>query len=433
MKYQEAVDWIHSRLSFGSRPGLIRVEALLEKLDNPHNKIKSIHIGGTNGKGSTVTDLRCLLEEEGLKVGSFTSPFINYFNERITINDVPISNEDLVRWVEIIQPLVAELDDDSALTGITQFEIITALMFGYFWEQDVDVAIVEVGLGGLYDSTNVVDPLISGITTIGLDHMDILGETIEEIAGQKAGIIKMNRPVVTGNLSATALEVIREKARQTNSVITSFQNDYQMMRTEGSDLTSEVFDFKNKWLALKQVEVSLIGSHQVENAGMAIEIYCQLASQLAYDISEEHIREGLKKAHWSGRFEIMSQDPYVILDGAHNQPAIDVLVANCRELFPDKKMTIIFGALKTKDVSQMIKGLHTLPHSTVYLTPFLYPKALKLTDYQALKLTTDTLYFDNWQEGLDKLRGEAAEDEVILVTGSLYFISQVREYILGGK
>lgn len=433
MTYQEALDWIHSRLTFGSRPELLRVEALLERLDNPHQNLRCVHIGGTNGKGSTVTDLRCLLEAENLKVGSFTSPFITSFNERVTINDQPISDEDLVRWVGIIQPLVAEMDTDEELWGITQFEIITVLMFAYFAEQKVDVALVEVGLGGRLDSTNVIVPLLSAITTIGLDHMDILGNTLAAIADQKAGIIKKERPVITGRIPEEALQVIARQAEELSATHILFDQDYVVTSLGSTDLVGEVFDFRNQWLDLKEVSVSLVGSHQVDNAALAIEIYCQLAEELGYTISESHIRSALAKAHWSGRFEVLKETPLVIIDGAHNEPAIDVLVKNCQERFPDKAVTVLFGALKTKDVSRMLGRLAEIKNSQLYVTGFDFPKALTVADYKALNVSVPIHPVESWQETMPQLIAGTSDQGVLLITGSLYFISQVRDYLLKGE
>lgn len=191
---EEAIAWIHSRKKFGSRPGLERIQALLDKVDNPEKKVPVIHIAGTNGKGSTVAYLRSILIEAGVTVGSFTSPYIEEFNERIAIDAKPIPDNQLIQYVKKYQPIVAELDQDPAISGITEFEILTAIMLDYFATEQVDVAIVEVGLGGLLDSTNIVKPILTAITTIGYDHMDVLGDTLNEIAGQKAGIIKKMYP-----------------------------------------------------------------------------------------------------------------------------------------------------------------------------------------------------------------------------------------------
>lgn len=226
---KEAIAWIHSRLPFGSRPGLDRVEALLALVDHPEEQVPTIHIAGTNGKGSTVSYLAAILEDAGLTVGTFTSPFIESFNERIAIDGQHIADEDLVTLVNKYQPLVDQLDEKPDVAGITEFETLTAMALDYFLEKKVDVAIIEVGLGGLLDSTNVVKPLLCGITTIGMDHMDILGDTLEEIAFQKAGIIKPGVPVVTGNIPSNAIAIIQQEADKKGAPMYRFNQDYRVL------------------------------------------------------------------------------------------------------------------------------------------------------------------------------------------------------------
>ena len=214
MTIETALEWIHSRLKFNIRPGLTRIEALLELLGNPEKELSMLHIAGTNGKGSTVAFTRGILEQLGLNVATFTSPFISSFGERMSINGHPIPDEKLIMYVEQLKPLVEAMDKKEKLAGITEFEIITALAFRYFADEKVDVALIEVGLGGLLDSTNVIQPVATAITTIGMDHMDILGDTIEKIAAQKAGIIKPHTPLVTGKIAAEALAVIAQTAQK---------------------------------------------------------------------------------------------------------------------------------------------------------------------------------------------------------------------------
>ena len=240
---EEAIEWIHSRLPFGSRPGLQRVEALLERVADPHKKVPTIHIAGTNGKGSTVTYLRCLLQEAGLTVGTFTSPYIEAFNERIAVDGVGIPDDQLIHYVEKYQPLVAAMDQQPEISGITEFETLTAMAFDYFLDQQVDVAVIEVGLGGLLDSTNVVQPMLTGITTIGLDHTDILGETLEEIAFQKAGIIKHKIPVVTGRIEDGALQVIDTQAKKQEAPIFHFGQEYEVDYLHFDKEWGKWFDF----------------------------------------------------------------------------------------------------------------------------------------------------------------------------------------------
>ena len=422
MSIEEALEWIHSRLKFNIRPGLSRVSALLELLGHPEESLSMIHVAGTNGKGSTVAFTRSIFMQAGLKVASFTSPFITTFGERMSINALPIADDKLIYYVEMIQPLVAELDKDAELTGITEFEIITAMAFKYFSDEQVDLAVIEVGLGGLLDSTNVIKPVVSGITTIGLDHIDILGSTIEEIAAQKAGIIKPGIPVVVGNIELKALRVIWEVARKNTARVYQFPYDY---RTEVEE--HEHFNFFSGQEAILDIEKSLVGLHQIENAGMAIELSLVYASKVGIELTEDVIRSGIREAFWPARMEKLGEKPLILLDGAHNVHAMNRLLENLSSEFPDKKITIIFSAITTKDISQMIKMLQTVKNSYLILTTFDYPKALNLGDFQRLEEEGVELA-PSWELALVRAQKNLAEDDLLLVTGSLYFSSQVREF-----
>lgn len=431
---EEAITWIHSRLPFGSRPGLERVNALLERVDHPEKKVATIHIAGTNGKGSTVTYLRCMLEEIGLTVGTFTSPYIESFNERIALNGHGISDEDLIKYVAKYQPLVAEMDSSESIQGITEFETLTAIALDYFNEKKVDVAIVEVGLGGLLDSTNVVQPMLTAITTIGKDHTEILGETIAEIASQKAGIIKAGIPVVTGNIEEAALTIIKNVANQQGSKQYRYGHDYEVKYLHPDKAWGEVFDFYGEAGKLSNLKVPLLGRHQVENASVAIELfylYCQLKG---LNVLERNISKGLKKAKWPGRMERISEEPLILLDGAHNEHAIRRLAENLKKEFPNREIKILFSALTSKNVDQMIAILKKVPNVHLYLTTFDYPKAVELTQLAHLE-NDQTELVSLWQFGLGEILEKMSTDDVLLVTGSLYFVSQVRELLLnlGGK
>ncbi|MFV0557661.1 MAG: bifunctional folylpolyglutamate synthase/dihydrofolate synthase [Enterococcus sp.] len=426
---KEAIKWLHSRLKFGSRPGLERVKALLALLDHPEEKLPTIHIAGTNGKGSTVSYLRVMLEELGLTVGTFTSPFIEVFNERIAIDGQFISATDLVAWVNQIKPLVAQLDDQESLKGITEFETITALALDYFVAKEVDVAIIEVGLGGLLDSTNVVQPMLTGITSIGLDHLDILGATLEEIAAQKAGIIKAGIPLVTGKIATEALAVIDETAKKAAAPRYSFQEDYQIEYLHPAETWGEVFNFGNAHGKINQLTTPLIGQHQPENAGVAIQLfqlYCQLKN---IPFQAKDVSRGLKKTTWPARMERVSQEPFIILDGAHNEHAMKRLVETMKQEFSEYQIHILFSALETKDISGMIKSLLTIPNAQLQVTTFDYPNALNLKKHDILndaRITSVSL----WQVGIAEILENMSEDSLLLVTGSLYFVSEVRQLMI---
>lgn len=435
MTSEEAIAWIHGRKTFGMRPGLMRVEALLKRLGNPEKNLTLIHVAGTNGKGSTVSYLRSLLEESGLQVGTFTSPHIESFNERIEIDGCFIPDDSLIEWVETLQPLVMQLDQEEELTGITQFEILTALAFGYFAQQQVDVAIIEVGLGGRLDSTNVITPILTAITTIGMDHMDMLGDTIEAIAAHKAGIIKPNVPLVTGKIPESALSVIDLEAAEAEAPVFHLGKDYQITYHRPDEVWGEWFDFENERGKIKGLKTPMIGRHQPENAGVAIQLYHLFCEVKKLPFSEKVVRNGLKKAYWPARMEKISNEPLIIIDGAHNTHAMERLVETVREEFTDYRIHILFSALETKKVDEMLQQLLTIPKAEIYLTTFDFPKAIHLSDdYQQLNEERISIV-SLWQFGLAELLEKMTNEDLLLITGSLYFVSEVRELLLemGGR
>ncbi|MGL4248119.1 MAG: bifunctional folylpolyglutamate synthase/dihydrofolate synthase [Lactococcus garvieae] len=427
MTIETALEWIHSRLKFNIRPGLTRIEALLKLLGNPEKELSMLHIAGTNGKGSTVAFTRGILEQLGLTVATFTSPFIETFGERMAINGHPIPDEKLIKYVEQLKPLVEEMDKDERLAGITEFEIITALAFRYFADEHVDVALIEVGLGGLLDSTNVIQPVATAITTIGMDHMDILGDTLEKIAAQKAGIIKPDTPLVTGKIADEALGVIAETAQTNQAKHYQYGIDYQV-----EILENERFNYKDDEIHLLNLEKSLLGLHQIDNAALAVKLTMVYAHKIGLSLSEEAIRVGLRRTFWPARMEEVSQAPLTLLDGAHNVHAMQRLLENLKNEFSGRKITILFSALVTKDITEMIKMMQTVDNSKLILTTFDYPKALKLEDFAYLEKENVTLAED-WKSTYAALKENLHEDDVLLMTGSLYFMSQIRAYILASE
>lgn len=427
MTIETALEWIHSRLKFNIRPGLTRIEALLKLLGNPEKELSMLHIAGTNGKGSTVAFTRGILEQLGLTVATFTSPFIETFGERMAINGHPIPDEKLIKYVEQLKPLVEEMDKDERLAGITEFEIITALAFRYFADEHVDVALIEVGLGGLLDSTNVIQPVATAITTIGMDHMDILGDTLEKIAAQKAGIIKPYTPLVTGKIADEALGVIAETAQTNQAKHYQYGIDYQV-----EILENERFNYKDDEIHLLNLEKSLLGLHQIDNAALAVKLTMVYAHKIGLSLSEEAIRVGLRRTFWPARMEEVSQAPLTLLDGAHNVHAMQRLLENLKNEFSGRKITILFSALVTKDITEMIKMMQTVDNSKLILTTFDYPKALKLEDFAYLEKENVTLAED-WKSSYAALKENLHEDDVLLMTGSLYFMSQIRAYILASE
>ena len=431
MNKNETNQWIANYRTDQPHFGLERMVELLALRDNPHLKLKVIHIGGTNGKGSTIAFLKTMLEKMGLRVGVFSSPYLIHYTDQIAINGESIPEARLETLMADYRSLL-EGEHAPALQGTTEFEIITAIAYDYFASEQVDVAIMEVGMGGLLDSTNVCQPILTGITTIGLDHVALLGDSLEAIAEQKAGIIKQGIPLVTGNIVPEALVVIDQIAKAKQAPRLAYGDDYQVSHQE-SVVTGEIFDYSSS-ARQGRFQTGLLGIHQIENAGMAITLldtYCQeTGRELA---SNDLVAQALEETSWPGRLEIVSKDPLMILDGAHNPHAIKALVATLQERFADYQKEILFTCIKTKALEDMLDLLSALPDTELTLTHFDDSRA---TDEEVLKAVARSreLNYQSWQEFLDQKITENEEKKTVrIVTGSLYFLSQVRAYLMERK
>ena len=432
MKEIQNNQWIAHYRTDQPHFGLERMVELLVLRDNPHLKLKVIHIGGTNGKGSTIAFLKNMLEKLGLRVGVFNSPYLIHYTDQISINGESIPAAKLEALMADYQSLL-EGESAANLQGTTEFEIITAIAYDYFALEQVDVAIMEVGMGGLLDSTNVCEPILTGITTIGLDHVALLGDTLEAIAEQKAGIIKQGIPLVTGHIVPEALTVIDPIAEAKNAPRLAYGSDYQVSHQE-SVVTGEIFDYTSS-VRQGRFQTGLIGLHQIENAGMALALldtYCQeTGRELA---SNALVAQALKETRWPGRLEVVSRDPLVILDGAHNPHAIKALLATLQERFADYHKEILFTCIKTKALEDMLDLLEEIPDTELTLTHFDDSRA---TDESVLKETVKSrnLNYQSWQDFLEqKLTDKKEEKQTVrIVTGSLYFLSQVRAYLMERK
>lgn len=432
MKEIQNNQWIANYRTDQPHFGLERMEELLALRGNPHLKLKVIHIGGTNGKGSTIAFLKKMLEKLGLRVGVFSSPYLIHYTDQISINGESIPEARLEALMADYQSLL-EGESATNLQGTTEFEIITALAYDYFASEQVDVAIMEVGMGGLLDSTNVCQPILTGITTIGLDHVALLGDTLEAIAEQKAGIIKQGMPLVTGRIAPEALTVIDRIAEGKDAPRLAYGTDYQVRHQE-SVVTGEVFDYTS---AVRQgrFQTSLLGLYQIENAGMAIALldtFCQEdGRELA---SNDFLGQALEETSWPGRLEIVSRDPLMILDGAHNPHAIKALLVTLQERFADYHKEILFTCIKTKALEDMLALLGAMPDTELTLTHFADSRA---TDESVLKEAAKSrnLSYQDWHDFLDQNLTDKKEEKqtVRIVTGSLYFLSQVRAYLMERK
>lgn len=432
MKEIENNQWIANYRTDQPHFGLERMVELLALRGNPHLKLKVIHIGGTNGKGSTIAFLKNMLEKLGLRVGVFSSPYLIHYTDQISINGESIPEAKLESLMADYQTLL-EGESAANLQGTTEFEIITAIAYDYFAAEQVDVAIMEVGMGGLLDSTNVCQPILTGITTIGLDHVALLGDTLEAIAEQKAGVIKQGIPLVTGRIAPEALAVIDSIAATKNAPRIRYDRYYQVSHQK-SVVTGEIFDYAS---AVRQgrFQTSLLGLHQIENAGMAIALldtFCQEdGRELA---SNDLLAQALEETRWPGRLEVVLRDPLMILDGAHNPHAIKALIATLQERFADYRKEILFTCIKTKALEDMLDLLGTMPDTELTLTHFDDSRA---TDESVLKEAAKSrnLSYQGWQDFLEqKLTNKKEEKQTVrIVTGSLYFLSQVRAYLMERK
>ena len=414
MIYQEALDWIHGQLKFGIKPGLERMAWMLEELGNPQDNLKAVHIVGTNGKGSTVNALQTIFSQAGYEVGTFTSPYIIDFKERISINGQMISEENLLGLVERVKPVVERLPKETEHENATEFEIITVLMFLYFGQvHPVDIAFIEAGMGGLHDSTNLFSPLAVICPSIGLDHQAVLGNTHAEIATEKAGVLKNGASFIYATDRTDVRDVFKQKANEEGSKTYELGKDFT---GEGS---SHSFDFIYKEQRLEGIALAMAGQHQVANASLAI--MASLLLQKDYPkVTPELIKDALAHASWLGRTEFLM--PNLMIDGAHNNESVKVLIDLLRSEYADKDIELLFAAIDTKPIDSMLAQLESVGDLTV--TSFEYPNSVKLDKYPVTyKQVSD---FQTWIEE----HVTANDDKLYVITGSLYFISQVRKWIL---
>ena len=432
MKEIQNNQWIANYRTDQPHFGLERMEELLALRGNPHLKLKVIHIGGTNGKGSTIAFLKNMLEKLGMRVGVFSSPYLIHYTDQISINGESIPEARLEVLMADYQSLL-EGESATNLQGTTEFEIITAIAYDYFASEQVDVAIMEVGMGGLLDSTNVCQPILTGITTIGLDHVALLGDTLEAIAEQKAGIIKQGIPLVTGRIAPEALAVIDRIAEGKDVPRLAYGKDYQVCHQE-SVVTGEVFDYTSV-VRQGRFQTGLLGLHQIENAGMAIALLDNFCQEDGRELASNHLlAQALEETRWPGRLEIVSRNPLMILDGAHNSHAIKALLATLQERFADYRKEILFTCIKTKALEDMLDLLGAMPDTELTLTHFDDSRA---TDESVLKEAAKSrnLSYQGWQDFLEQKLTDKKEEKktVRIVTGSLYFLSQVRAYLMERK
>lgn len=424
------LSWLATYRSSEPHFGLERMEAILALRGNPHLVCPVIHLAGTNGKGSTLAHLRSLLEVRGLRVGVFSSPYLVSFNEQIGINGVPISDKDLEDYLALYRDLLERNSSDQTLLGLTEFELITAMAFDYFAAEKPDVVIMEVGMGGRLDSTNVCQPILTAITTIGLDHVALLGPDVASIAREKAGIIKEKIPVLLGRIELEAQEVIVQEAHRLSAPVEVLGQDFLACYQESLD-DGEVFCYRSKCREEMKLKTGLLGLHQVDNAGLALalcDVFCQEGGLSL--LSQDEIIQAWSQVHWPGRLEIISTQPLIILDGAHNPHAVRPLIETLQERYAQLDKQVLFTCIQTKAIEEMLDLWMELEGSQLTLTTFKDPRAYSVKETQEIALSKG-LPYQEWKLFLTHyLEKESKQSDLLLVTGSLYFLAQVRAYLI---
>jgi len=414
---KKTLRYLFSLESLGIKPGLLRIEKLLDLLGNPQNSYPSILVGGTNGKGSTASMIASVLREAGLKkVALYTSPHLSEFNERITVDGSEITGRKITQLTSKIKALLGRNLKPSF------FELTTAMAFEYFREKKADLAVLEVGMGGRWDATNVVTPLVSVITGISLDHTRYLGNTIRDIAFEKAGIIKYKGRVVTGATLPPSLNVIKEEARKKKASLYILGRDFRIAGEEDS------FSYYGGGKPLKRLCLNLKGRHQTRNAACALKTI-DILKDYGYGIKKEAVRKGLKKAAWPGRFEIVRKNPAVILDCAHNPEGALVLKEALRRV-PFKKLIFVIGVMEDKDIEGIFSALLALADTVIFTEPSCKRRAgvemllERLGNYAGKVIVKRKI-----REALKEAFKEASGKDCICVTGSIFTVGEARRYL----
>lgn len=429
MNYNEALQFIHESHKFGMRLGLDNIKKLLELLGDPQNNLKIIHVAGTNGKGSTCSFISSILKESGYKVGLYTSPFLETFTERIRVNGENIREEEVGKIVSLIKEKI-EIMVSEGYSYPTEFEIVTAMAFYYYNQEKVDFVALEVGLGGRYDATNVIDkPVVSAITSISLDHTGILGDTLAKIAFEKGGIIKEDCPTIVYPQQEEASEVIKNICAEKKSKY--IECDFKNIEIKSSNINSQIYNCNINGKELRDVEIKLIGDHQIKNSIVALNVIEYLNDIKITNISEENIRKGLLETKWPGRIEKISENPMFIIDGAHNEEGAKSLANSIDKYFENKNKILVIGMLEDKDIESVLDLLIPKFNKVITTTPD-NPRAI---DANKLKEKIERYNIEvtcepNIKEAVDYALKISNKDDVIISAGSLYMIGNVRTIIV---
>ena len=417
---QTVREWILDRMKYKRKYGLERMRAVMSLLGNPQEDYPIIHVTGTNGKGSTIAMLSSLFVHHGQKVGAFVSPHLIDYTDRFLINGNVMSEEDFEIVGNLVQQAEATLIDE--YEPLSFFEIMTAMALVYFSRKKVEIALLEVGIGGLLDTTNIIHSTMSVITSIGMDHEEMLGNTLEEIAIQKTGIFKQNQVVILGNLPTEALQVAEVVGKAYNCDIHQFEREFRIEPFEkGLVFTNTDTQIHISYLNLK-------GKYQLENAAVALECFLRFEKKFQLPIELSAIQESFQTVTWPGRMEVVHQSPTVILDGAHNIHALKRFVETVKQHGElEAQQTILFSALKRKHYKEMVDYLRKeLPEARLVVTTFDYAGAIERTDYPSSEIE----FVENTQQFIENYINKRSDQETLWITGSLYFISFIRKFFV---
>lgn len=437
--YKEALDWLHGLLRFGQKPGLERMQWMLDQCDHPERRLAFVHVAGTNGKGSTCAYLTQMLMEAGYSVGTFTSPYLLDFRERIRYNGAYIPQQDLVVIANEAKRLAEACAEQTDFGSPTEFEVITMIAILYYAKIARPAVVVwETGLGGRLDSTNVVLPLVSIITNIGYDHMDVLGNTLAEIAREKAGIIKPGVPVITGEQNPEALDVIAETASSKRSTLYCLGNQFQVEQLH-EELGEQTIRYSSIYRRSEaDYRLGLNGLHQSSNAALALMTIDLVREFYSYLVDDEEISRGLQQTRWPGRLEVVAHKPLIIMDGAHNKEGMEALVGSLAKVVTkETRISLLVGALADKPLSLMAAALRGIESKVekIYLTTFDFPRAA------SVERLYDAFYAGEWDP--DQLtpiadwssflrtwmsKQQERQNDCLVICGSLYFIAGVRAF-----
>ncbi len=426
-----SLDYLLSFQRFGIKLGLDNITYLLQRIGNPHHRFPAIHVGGTNGKGSVVAFVHSVLVGMGYKVGRYISPHLVDFSERILINDVPISAPEIDALVDELRPIVDEMQGNSALGHPTFFEAVTAMAFQHFARHEVDFAVVEVGMGGRYDSTNVVRPCLSVITNVHMEHRDYLGDTIEKIAVEKAGIIKPGIDVVSAAERPEVKKIIDSKAEECGANVYYLSRDFQATTRTGA-YPRQWVDFTSPWKKLTEVEINLAGDFQAQNAALALMGLSILERKGIIPSDESALRKGMAETNWPARLEKLADSPLILLDAAHNPSAMRRLVDAMQELFPGRRIVLVVGMLGDKDVVQCLETLRELANAVIATQPT-YERAMaaeRLAQLAGGVFETVTCV-QSIAAAMRQALALAGPKDIVLVAGSLFNVAEVKAFVSG--